>query len=151
MGRLAEPRERLPAPVRERARRSPPARRALRRRRRGRARQPDLPAAAERLVEQNQVGGHAPLRLGQLILLLGQELLNIEHAIEVGLALIVESLGQIQRLIAPSGAVGQVQHLLLSLEEGDDRILRFGIGLKHGILVLDDQLLEAQRPARGCC
>ena len=49
----------------------------------------DLPAAAEGLVKQDQVLGHVALRHGQLVFLLGQKLLDVQHPIEVGLARVV--------------------------------------------------------------
>ena len=94
------------------------------------------------LSDENQVLSDGALRHGQLIFLLGQQLLDVQHAVEVGFSLVVLLPHQIQRFLRRRNARGEKFHLAMGLQKADQRVLDFRVGLEHRVLIGDRELLE---------
>ena len=102
----------------------------------------DLPAAAQRLVEGDQVRGDGRARLGQAVLLLQQRTLRVQHALVVHGALAVLHHRELDRPLRGLHG-GLLEHRrLLRVDEPGQRVLDLLRRLEHGVAVVDEQLLE---------
>ena len=105
---------------------------------------PNLPAAAKRPVQRNEAGGQATLGHGEIVLRGVQILLRRQHGGEVARAQQVLVDGDTERLVRGGDALAQERDLLLPLQEAAEAVLDLLLRRQHGILVVDQQRLQAR-------
>ncbi len=107
------------------------------------------PAAAQCLVDPNQIKREIGPRLRQLILIVREEVSRYEHARIVGSAFTILDYGQVQGASSRCFGERNLLEFRLRLKETDDSVFDLGVRLEDSLFVLCDQLLRA-RPAPQC-
>ena len=104
-----------------------------------------FPSTAQGLVETDQIGGHGPIALGQLILEGEERTLGVQHVAEVHQPHPVLVLGQLHGRL--SGGSGRSQGLpsVLLLCIGHQHIFYFFLGVQDRGFVLNQGLFLARR------
>ena len=103
---------------------------------------PHLPAAAERPVDVDQVGGNRPLYRSQLVLLTNERLQGEDDSVIAHLPALVLQGRNVGRALGGIRRRPQGRELLLALEEGHDGVLDLALCLQHRLAVVLQQLLE---------
>ncbi len=104
---------------------------------------PDFPTAAQGPVNSHEVAGNIAAGGGQIILGAQQRLLGGEDGGEIRDPLPILNNRQFEGISRGGGALFQKLGLLLGPQEGYQVILHVLLGAENGILISNEQLLEA--------
>ena len=101
-----------------------------------------FPTPAQGLVQGNQIRGNGGARIGQACFFLQQDAFRVDHALIIHGAFLILYPGDLHRPLGRCDGVLLKHQSFLVLEKPDQRIFHFLGGPEHGVLVVDEQLLE---------
>ena len=102
-----------------------------------------LPAAAEGLVDGNEMDADQSATFGQRVLLLHEHSFGVQERLIVDRALFVLLCGNFNGSCSGIGASGERRHPILLAEEGNNAVFDFLVGSQHRIAVGEHGLLES--------